>query len=134
MKGLLSILFALATTFVFTHQPTPLADDPFRARVETVLPLLEAHVVAGSDKDRDDRAECARDALVRTTDIDAIEAYLFEGKSTANDRLAEPLASGMKAARACVTCTEQIVGCADAARAFTRVENRLGWARVPGES
>jgi hypothetical protein len=104
--------------------------EEFAARIEAVIPRLEAHVAAAAERSDDQSAEvCTRDAKTRSTQLDAIARTLFDGElsSTWTDdearALAVPVAEAEGPVRRCVACAPR--RCADAARALVRVENAL---------
>jgi hypothetical protein len=133
---LLAGAFAGATAFVALRAPgrfgsdAPLRGSPsestYAARVASAVPRLEAHVAAGSMRDR----ALVCDENARIADIAAIERDLGEGDDPS---IATPLASGLVAVRACVACTPEPSGCADAARAFRALETRLRMPRSAGD-
>jgi hypothetical protein len=129
------LLFAGATAFVAVHARGWLATDaprssylaseePYATRVAAALPHLERHVAWGSMRTR--TAPC--DETARFAEIAELETAIGAGDDPA---LATPLAEGIASLRACLACTPEPHGCADAARAFTTVEIRLEPATGP---
>ncbi len=96
-----------------------------------LVPELEEHVAAGSMKTRDSAAACVSDSRARTARIDGIERDVLEGTGYRRwtdpeaRYLAEPLHDAMAPLRACVSCSVEKSGCADAARALVTLERRL---------
>lgn len=135
------LLFAGATAFVALYargmfmndpsrepmpEPTP-AVEPYAARVARTLPRLEANVAAASMRDR--AAFC--DWNERAAEVAALEEEI--GPPGGEDRaIAEPLAQGIAALRECIACSPEPRGCAEAARAFAKVENRVGITGTAG--
>src|SRR5687767_6879838 len=102
--------------------PAVAAEDSYSARVAAALPHLERHVAGGSMRSRELRCD-EREALA---DIAQLEAAIGPSDDPA---LSPPLVVGISALRACVACTPEPRGCADAARAFSLVEERLALRR-----
>ena len=102
--------------------PATAALDSYSGRVAAALPHLERHAASGSMRDRD----LACDDRPVLAEIAAIEATIEPADDPA---LSVPLGAGLSALRACVACTPEPRGCADAARAFSRVEELLSLPR-----
>ena len=96
----------------------------YPARIEQALPRLEALVAEGSMRDRSNLTCNEERALA---EIALVEANVGESRDAT---IAEPFERGIVALRRGVACTPEIRGCSDAARAFTRVEIRLGLPRA----
>jgi hypothetical protein len=126
------LLFAGATAFVALYARGVLTErandtaaaETYAAHVARVLPRLEGHAAAGSMRDR----ALVCDERERLADIAAIERELGDGRD--DPGTAASLATGIDALRACVACTPEPHGCANAARAFTDVERRLSLPRT----
>lgn len=127
------LLFAGATAFLALHSrgylfgpsdesPEIAAEDSYPARVAAALPHLERHVANGSMRERD----VACDESAALAEIAELETAIGPGDDLA---ISLPLGQGIAALRACVACTPEPRGCADAARAFTLVEERLSLPR-----
>lgn len=138
------LLFVGATAFVALYargvfdprreappEPPP-RTSLFITKVEDALPTLEADVAAGSWKRRDLRIGCLADERRRIAELDALERDLSAVELPSDRELAERVADAMAAVRTCVSCAPEKAGCADAARALTRIESHLGLPRSAG--
>jgi hypothetical protein len=102
--------------------PNAVPEESYAARVAAALPHLERHVANGSMRSR----QLACDERDTLAEIAEIEAAIGPADDPA---LSIPLSAGIAALRACVACKPDPTGCADAARAFAFLEERLALPR-----
>lgn len=101
--------------------------EPYASRVARALPRLERHAAEGSMRDR----SLTCDDGDRLADIATIQDRLDRAPDV-DPNVSATLAEGLRALRACVACTPEPAGCAAAARAFAKVEDRLALPRSAG--
>lgn len=94
----------------------------YESRVAEAVPRLETLVAAGSMRDR--TGPCT-DADAALRELDMIASEVGPACADMDPVVAATLDEGLRAVRECVACTPEPRGCADAARALTRLESRL---------